>query len=88
MARHLTSSSITVGGLLGVVGLAPETLARLTWWVSKVQSFDNVDPSTVLSEAVQILSWCALPSVVGAMVGALVSTAVATGVERALTGRG
>ncbi len=72
---------------MGVLGLAPETSARLTWWVSKVQSLDNADPSTVLGEAVQILSWCALPSVVGAVVGALVSTVVATGVERVLRNR-
>ena len=81
----LTSSSITTGGLLGVFGMAPETAARLTCWTSKVQSFENADPTTVVSDALALFAWCALPSVVGAVVGAMVSALVTAGVERALT---
>jgi len=80
-SKLFTSASVTAGGLLGGVSLAPETSARLMWWTSKTLSLENIEPSTALSEALKILLWCVLPTLVGATVGSLVSAVVTAGLE-------
>lgn len=80
-SKLFTSASVTAGGLLGGISLAPETSARLMWWTSKVLSLENIEPFSALTEALKILLWCALPTVVGATVGSLVSAVVTAGLE-------
>lgn len=80
-SKLFNSTSVTAGGLLGCLSLAPETSARLTWWTSKVLSLENIEPVAAGIEALKILAWCSLPALVGAFVGALVSAVVTAGFE-------
>lgn len=80
-SKLFSSASVTAGGMLGGLSLAPETATRLMWWTRKVLSLENVEPVSALAESVKILAWCALPTIVGALVGSLVSAVVTAGFE-------
>jgi type III secretion protein U len=78
-SRLLSSSAVTLGGLLGFGSFAPEGFERLKEWTSRL--FLEAEPAGIWEEGLWLLARLAGPALGGALLAALVVSVAMVGLE-------
>jgi type III secretion protein U len=78
-SRLLSSSAVTLGGLLGFVSFAPEGFERLKEWTARL--FLESEPVGVWEEGLWLMARMAGPALGGALLAALVVSVAMVGLE-------
>lgn len=80
-SKLLSSSVVTLSGLLATLAFADESTARLVGWTQRSLSALETNPLRALQEALLVLALCSTPTLVGAMLGALVVSVMQAGFQ-------
>jgi len=78
-SRLLSSSAVTLGGLLGFVSFAPEGFERLKEWTARL--FLEAQPAGVWEEGLWLMGRLAGPALVGALLASLIVSVAMVGLE-------
>jgi type III secretion protein U len=80
-SRMLSSSAVTLGGLMGFLAFAPESAARLRGWTASLFSRQELDLHAVALEALTVFARLAAPALMGSLVASIIASVAMAGFQ-------
>ncbi len=80
-SQMLSAAAVTLGGVMGVLAVAPVAFARLQGWTAGLLLRQSQPVEEVLLEGLTVLAWWVAPAFAGAFFAALVSGSAMSGLQ-------
>lgn len=78
-SKLFTSAAVTLGGLGAALLFADDSARRVAEWTRVVLVSHHTAPTAALRDGLQVLAWCSLPALAGALLASLAVSVVTVG---------